>query len=128
MVAAAVPLHGLDPRGVPRPAPLVVFFLAVFLGGASLGLGSGCLTHLGPDIRATDYHAHLAPADPDDDCLVCHEPELAAQRRLMAMTEARRQETIAWMEREGGAALVAQWMIVDPRGCQECHALRGIGG
>jgi hypothetical protein len=107
---------------------VVAFFLALFGGGAVLGLGSGCLTHLGPDIRATGYHGHLARTDPDDDCLVCHEPELAAHRRLMAMTEARRQETIAWMEREGGAALVAQWMIDDPRGCQACHALRGSGG
>ena len=59
---------------------------------------------------------------------MCHEPELAAQRRLMAMTEARREETMAWMMREGGASLVAQWMIDDPRGCQGCHALRGAPG
>lgn len=102
--------------------------VATFAALAALGVASGCLTILGPDIRARDYHRTVAVTDPDDDCLVCHEPELAAAKRLMAMTEARRQETMAWMEREGGAVLVAQWMIDDPRGCQVCHVLRGAAG
>jgi hypothetical protein len=101
---------------------------AVFLALAGLGVASGCLTSLGPDIRARGYHRNLSARDPDDECLVCHEPELAAAKRLMAMTEQRRQATMGWMMREGGAALVAQWMIDDPRGCQVCHALRGTGG
>ncbi len=105
-------------------ASLVAFHLALFLGGAA----SGCLTQLGPDIRPHGYHDEIAATDPDDDCLVCHEPELSAQKRLMAMNEARRQASMEWMMREGGAALVAQWMIDDPRGCQECHALRGTAG
>lgn len=103
------------------PAPWV----ALFVGLAAAGLASGCLLHLGPDIHPRGYHRDIAATDPDDDCLVCHEPELAAQKRLMAMTEARREESMQWMIRKGGAALVAQWMIDDPRGCQECHALRG---
>lgn len=101
---------------------------AVFLALAGLGVASGCLATLGPDIHARDHHRELGARDPDDDCLVCHEPELAAAARLMAMTESRRARTTGWMMREGGAALVAQWMIDDPRGCQVCHALRGSAG
>lgn len=108
----------------PSAASLVAMFLAL----AGLGVASGCLRTLGPNIHARDYHRQLSVSDPDDECLVCHEPELAAQRRLMAMTEARRQQTMDWMMREGGAALVAQWMIDDPRGCQDCHTLRGADG
>jgi len=89
------------------------------------GVVSGCLTTLAPGIRAHDAHRGLSARDPDDDCLVCHEAELQAQRRLMAMSEERREESMQWMMREGGAALVAQWMIEDPRGCLGCHTLRG---
>ena len=94
---------------------------------AGVGVVSGCLTTMAPNIRARDYHRSLTVRDVDDECLVCHEAELAAQRRLMAMSEERRQESMQWMMRDGGAALVAQWMIDDPRGCQGCHLLRGAG-
>lgn len=106
------------------PVRLAVLLLVL----AGLGVAAGCLTTLAPKIHARDFHRNLRPGDPDDDCLVCHEPELSAAKRLRAMTEARREQTMQWMMREGGAGLVAQWMIDDPRGCQGCHTLRGAKG
>ncbi len=104
-----------------RPFALLVALCTL----AAAGVASGCLTTMAPNIRARDYHRELTVRDADDECLICHEAELAAQRRLMAMTQERRQESMDWMMRDGGAALVAQWMIDDPRGCQGCHLLRG---
>ncbi|MEM9454302.1 MAG: hypothetical protein AAGF11_08995 [Myxococcota bacterium] len=99
--------------------------VAGFVALAALGAALGCLTSLAPNIRAREHHRDVRLTDGDDDCLTCHEAELAAQKRLMAMTPARREEHMQWMSREGGAALVAQWMIDDPRGCLGCHVLRG---
>lgn len=100
-------------------------FVAMFVALAVMGTAAGCLTALAPNIRARDaHHRSLTRRDHDDECLMCHEPELAAQKRLMAMSAPRRAEAMQWMMREGGAALVAQWMIDDPRGCQHCHVLR----
>lgn len=99
--------------------------IAGFVVLAALGAALGCLTTLAPNIRARDHHRDVRPTDDDDECLTCHEAELAAQKRLMAMSAADREEHMQWMSREGGAALVAQWMIDDSRGCLGCHVLRG---
>lgn len=99
--------------------------LVVLVALAGLGLAAGCLTTLGPDIRATGEHQQLTRRDPDELCLGCHEPERSAQRRLAAMDPAARQQQLERMMRGGGSPLVAQWMIDDRRSCQTCHVLRG---
>ncbi len=89
------------------------------------GLASGCLTALGPNIRARNHHQDVRASDDDGECLTCHEPELSAQARLMKMGHVERDAAMDRMMGGGGASLVAQWMIDDSRSCQQCHVLRG---
>ncbi len=101
--------------------------IAVLAALAMTGVTAGCLTSLAPNIRARDHHQGISATDPDADCLVCHEPEMAAQARLMKMAQTERDAAMDRMMGGGGATLVAQWMIDEPRGCLQCHVMRGGG-
>jgi hypothetical protein len=89
------------------------FALAVQLGG--------CLTAMTPRMHAGPHHGAISSRTPDMMCLGCHEAELDAKQRLDAMPAPARAHAMHHMEMQGGASLVAQWMIDDPRGCLGCH-------
>ena len=91
---------------------------------AFAGLVTGCITAYAPALRPGDHHAGIDISTPNETCLDCHEPETAAISRLMELPPSARQREMDRMMGQGGATLVAQWMIDDARGCVECHGLR----
>lgn len=88
---------------------------------AAMGLTAGCLTTLAPSLRAGDHHRGLDTSTPDETCMACHEPEQVAMTRLRELPASARVAEMNTMMERGGASLVAQWMIDDPRGCVVCH-------
>ncbi|MCA9691981.1 MAG: hypothetical protein KC636_20435 [Myxococcales bacterium] len=96
------------------------------IGAASLAVaGLGCLASFAPSLRARGPHEHLRTGDEAALCMGCHEQESAAAHRLAQLAPAERERAIAAAMAGEGAPLVRDWMIEDPRGCLECHALRG---
>lgn len=95
-----------------------------------LGWTAGCLTTLAPNLGGDSHHAGLTRSSTADTCLACHEPEQEAMTRLRDLPPPARAAEMNEMMSEGGAALVAQWMIEDPRPCVQCHepsrALRSL--
>jgi len=67
----------------------------------------------------------MTAASKNADCMGCHESERAVLASLQTMSaEAREHATASRME-GGGASLVAQWMLDDPRSCASCHRPKG---
>jgi hypothetical protein len=86
---------------------------------------TGCIQVYAPALRRGDHHAGIDMATPDERCFGCHEPETDAMARLMDLSASARQREMDRMMGDGGASLVAKWMVDDPRGCVQCHGIRG---
>ncbi|MCB9749319.1 MAG: hypothetical protein H6713_04840 [Myxococcales bacterium] len=95
--------------------------LALSVSGGLLG----CIATLAPNVRARDHHASLEPRSTWDDCSACHELESVMAHRLEHMSPRARAGAEAQAMRGGGAPLVRDWMAEEPRGCLDCHRLRG---
>ena len=66
-----------------------------------------CLPAFAPKLTPDDVHADLSAASEADACMSCHVSESEALR-----------------EGPSAAPIVADWMLDEPRGCTDCHALR----
>lgn len=102
------------------------WLVAIFGSSAVAGLVASCLTTLAPGIRTQEGpHAGLGRDTADETCMACHEPERVAMQRLRELPPSARVAEMDRMMGEGGASLVAQWMIDDPQPCVRCHEPRG---
>ncbi|MBV1857391.1 MAG: hypothetical protein KUG77_03190 [Nannocystaceae bacterium] len=90
-----------------------------------LAMLGACLPALGPNIRPARHHMGLTAHTKNDTCMGCHEAEQRVLERLTSMPAAKREAAILLrMQGGGGASLVAQWMLDDPRPCAGCHQPR----
>lgn len=89
-----------------------------------IGLLGACLPGLAPGIRMVDHHAGLTTTT-NATCMGCHESEQAVATAMAAMSAREREQMMARRMGGGGASLVAQWMLDDPRSCATCHTPRG---
>ncbi len=89
------------------------------------GLLGACLTGLAPGIRTVEHHEGLSKATPNTICMGCHESEQEVAQAMASMAPHEREHAAAERMEGGGASLVAQWMLDDPRSCATCHTPRG---
>ena len=93
--------------------------------GPLVGLLGACLPAFAPGIRTVDHHIGMTASSPNDVCMGCHESEQAVLEVFTAMAPAEREHAMHERMEGGGASLVAQWMIDDPRTCASCHEPKG---
>jgi hypothetical protein len=90
-----------------------------------VGLLGACLTGLAPGIRTVEHHQGLTAQTANATCMGCHESEQDVAAAMAAMSAPEREQVMAQRMGGGGASLVAQWMLDDPRSCATCHTPRG---
>ena len=89
-----------------------------------VGLLGACLPAFAPGIRPVAHHAGMTASSSNDVCMGCHESEQAALEAFASMAPSEREHAMHERMAGGGASLVAQWMLDDPRSCASCHQPR----
>jgi hypothetical protein len=88
-------------------------------------MAGACLPTLAPGIRPVQHHIGMTTQTDNDTCMGCHEAEQRVIEQLASMPAAEREAAMRHRMQGGGASLVAQWMLDDPRSCAACHQPRG---
>lgn len=94
--------------------------------GPLLGFLGACLPAFAPGIRVVDHHAGMTASTANDTCMGCHEAEQEVLASMQAMASGEREQAMHARMTGGGASLVAQWMLDDPRSCASCHKPWGV--
>lgn len=92
---------------------------------ALLGVLTGCLTTLGPNIRREHHHVRMTQQATRGTCMACHESESHMSMRMKAMSPAEMTAHMHYITTVMHPPLVQDWMLRERRDCVACHAVKG---
>ena len=113
----------MPPATPPRLAARLCCGSLVF--AALLGVLTGCLTTLGPNIRREQHHMRMTQQATRGTCMACHEGESHMSMRMKAMSPAEMTAHMRYITTVMHPPLVQDWMLRERRDCVVCHAVKG---